>query len=117
MALYLDRNNYGLFSSKDLKHWEKLSQVTIPGTSECPEFFEIALDGNKRDTRWIFYGGNGGYLVGKFDGQIFHARIRPPRAAPGQLLVCLPNLYGYSAKRWPPDPHSLGADEHTGHAF
>jgi sucrose-6-phosphate hydrolase SacC (GH32 family) len=71
MALYLDKNDYALFSSKDLKKWEKMSDVTVPGTSECPEFFEIPLDGDKRNTRWIFYGGNGGYLVGKFDGRTF----------------------------------------------
>lgn len=71
MALYLDKSDYALFSSKDLKHWEKLSDVTVPGTSECPEFFEIALNGNSEDTRWVFYGGNGGYLVGKFDGRTF----------------------------------------------
>jgi fructan beta-fructosidase len=77
MALYLDRSDYALFSSKDLKSWEKMSTVTIPGTSECPEFFEIALDGNKADTRWVFYGGNGRYLVGKFDGRAFTAESGP----------------------------------------
>ena len=41
MALYLDKSDYALFSSRDLKQWEKMSGVSIPGTSECPEFFEI----------------------------------------------------------------------------
>ncbi len=77
MALYLDKNDYALFSSPDLKQWEKMSDVQIPGTSECPEFFEIALDGHQQNTRWVFYGGNGRYLVGKFDGQTFTPESGP----------------------------------------
>jgi sucrose-6-phosphate hydrolase SacC (GH32 family) len=77
MALYLDKSDYALFSSKDLKKWEKMSDVGIPGTSECPEFFEIAVDGNKQNTRWVFYGGNGRYLVGKFDGRAFTPESGP----------------------------------------
>lgn len=80
MALYLDKSDYALFSSKDLKEWKRMSDVTIPGTSECPEFFEIALNGNRQNSRWIFYGGNGRYLVGKFDGQKF-----TPESAPQTL--------------------------------
>lgn len=77
MALYLDKNNYALFSSKELKQWEKMSEVSIPGTSECPEFFEIPLDGHPRNRRWIFYGGNGRYLIGKFDGRAFTTESGP----------------------------------------
>jgi fructan beta-fructosidase len=77
MALYLDQSDYGLFSSPDLKKWERMGDVTIPGTSECPEFFEIAVDGNKRNTRWVFYGGNGRYLVGRFDGKTFTQESGP----------------------------------------
>jgi fructan beta-fructosidase len=77
MALYLDQSNYALFTSKDLKTWDKLSEVKIPGTSECPEFFEIPLEANPRNTRWVFYGGNGRYLVGKFDGRTFTPESGP----------------------------------------
>jgi sucrose-6-phosphate hydrolase SacC (GH32 family) len=77
MALYLDKSDYALFSSKDLKAWERMSGVTIPGTSECPEFFQIPLDGDKQNTRWIFYGGNGRYLIGHFDGRKFTSESGP----------------------------------------
>ena len=80
MALYLDKNDFALFDSRDLKQWEKLSDVTIPGSSECPEFFEIALDGNPENSRWVFYGGNGLYLIGKFDGRTF-----TPESGPHEL--------------------------------
>jgi sucrose-6-phosphate hydrolase SacC (GH32 family) len=71
MALFLSSNTYALLSSKDLKSWESMGEVVLPGVNECPEFFEIALDGNKQNRRWIFYGGNGHYLIGKFDGKTF----------------------------------------------
>ena len=77
MALYLDHDNYALFSSANLKQWEKLSDVTLPGDSECPEFFEIPVDGNIQNTRWIFYGGKGLYLIGEFDGKTFHPESGP----------------------------------------
>jgi fructan beta-fructosidase len=77
MALYLDKNDYALFSSPDLKQWEKLCVVSLPGTNECPEFFEIAVDGDRSKTRWVFYGGNGRYLVGRFDGKAFNSEAGP----------------------------------------
>jgi fructan beta-fructosidase len=77
MALYLDGNNYALFSSTNLKQWEKLSDVVLPGDSECPEFFKISVDGNEQNTRWVFYGGSGRYLIGKFDGKTFTPESEP----------------------------------------
>ena len=77
MALYLDKNDYALFESRDLKDWRKICDVPFPGTTECPEFFEIAVDGNQSNTRWIFYGGNGRYFVGKFDGKTFTPEAGP----------------------------------------
>lgn len=77
MALYLDHNDYALFASPNLKQWEKISDVKLPGDSECPEFFEMPVDGNPQNTRWIFYGANGRYLVGKFDGKNFTPESGP----------------------------------------
>ena len=73
MALYLDGNDYSLFTSKNLRQWEKMSDVHLANASECPEFFEIQVEGQKGETRWVFYGGNGLYCVGKFDGTTFTA--------------------------------------------
>jgi fructan beta-fructosidase len=77
MALYLDKDEFAIFSSPDLKAWERVCNVTIPGDSECPDFFELALDGNEQQKRWIFYGGKGSYLIGRFDGKQFSALSGP----------------------------------------
>jgi sucrose-6-phosphate hydrolase SacC (GH32 family) len=77
MALFLDKSVFALLSSKDLKSWDRISDVTLPGSNECPEIFELAADGNPQNTRWVFYGGNGLYLVGKFDGKTFTPESGP----------------------------------------
>jgi fructan beta-fructosidase len=77
MALYLEGSHFALFQSRDLKQWQRLSDVHLPGSSECPEFFEIAVRGRPPETRWVFYGGNGRYLVGRFDGRQFTAESGP----------------------------------------
>jgi len=71
MALYLDENDYALFSSKNLKQWEQLCKVTVPGASECPDFFELPVDGDPGNTKWVFWAANSTYLLGAFNGQTY----------------------------------------------
>lgn len=86
MALYLDGadnkhpNEYALFSSPDLKEWTRLCDVKLPGATECPDFFELPVDGDPANTRWVFWGANGHYLVGAFDGDSFAPETDPLRA-------------------------------------
>ncbi len=83
MALYLDGDDFALFSSPDLKTWQKLCDVPMPGTSECPDFFELPVDGDARNTRWVFWGGNGNYRLGAFDGRRFLPETPPLRSRYG----------------------------------
>ena len=57
------------YNSPDLKKWEFRSR--IGGYYECPEIFELPVDGNKKNTRWVVYGADGAYSVGRFDGKVF----------------------------------------------
>lgn len=72
MALYLDKEDFALYDSRDLKNWRELQRITIPGSTECPEFFQIG-----DDKKWVIYGGNGLYLVGTFDGKKFTKESGP----------------------------------------
>ena len=58
-----------LFGSKDLITWTKLSHT--PFGFECPDVFELPLDGNKKKMKWVLQDANGAYLVGRFDGTQF----------------------------------------------
>jgi sucrose-6-phosphate hydrolase SacC (GH32 family) len=71
------KNSFGFFSSPDLKQWEKMSEIKLPGDRECAEFFEISVDGNPEKTCWIFYGANGLYFIGSFNGKTFNPESGP----------------------------------------
>ncbi len=71
MNLYLDGNDYAIFTSPDLVKWEKSCDYRIPGESECPDMFELPVDGETGNTRWVVWGANGIYMLGSFDGRVF----------------------------------------------
>jgi fructan beta-fructosidase len=68
MALY-DDNFIAIYNSSDLKNWEYKSRTK--GFFECPELFELAVDGNENNKKWVMYGGSGTYMIGNFNGQKF----------------------------------------------
>lgn len=74
MALYLDGDRYVIFRSPDLKKWTKASDLRMPGASECPDIFELKLD---KKSYWIFWGANGRYRLGDFDGYKFDSITEP----------------------------------------
>jgi len=67
------------YSSTNLKDWRRQSK--LPGYHECPELFELPVDGNpstpsslragKDHTRWVVFGGDAKYAIGAFDGKKF----------------------------------------------
>ncbi|RKO24150.1 glycoside hydrolase family 32 protein [Pseudarthrobacter phenanthrenivorans] len=76
-----------LYKSADIKSWEYLSTFgpanATGGVWECPDLFELPVDGNPEDTRWVMIvnlnpggiaGGSAGqYFVGTFDGVTFRS--------------------------------------------
>jgi sucrose-6-phosphate hydrolase SacC (GH32 family) len=69
MLLYLDGHEMGFFTSKDLRSWEMTSKLKC--FHECPELFELPIDGNEANRKWVLYGASGDYLLGTFDGRQF----------------------------------------------
>jgi sucrose-6-phosphate hydrolase SacC (GH32 family) len=84
MALYLDANDFCFLSSPDLKTWTKLHDITVPGCAECPDFFEIAVEGETDATKWVWTAANGRYLVGTFDGNRFIPEVMTQPGHHGQ---------------------------------
>ncbi|GAH94680.1 unnamed protein product, partial [marine sediment metagenome] len=71
IVLYLEDSVMGFFTSKDLKSWELQSKYGRENLQECPELFQLAIDGNQQNKKWILYAGNGRYDIGQFDGKKF----------------------------------------------
>lgn len=68
MVLY-NENYFAIYNSKDLKNWEYKSKIS--GFFECPELFELAIDGNENNKKWVVYGASGTYMIGDFNGETF----------------------------------------------
>jgi fructan beta-fructosidase len=69
MVLY-GNDQYHIFTSKNLLNWED-RHSEIPDSHECPDMFELPLDGDKTKMKWVVVRGNGKYSVGDFDGVKF----------------------------------------------
>ena len=64
-----ERDGHSIYNSDNLKDWTFESHIT--GFWECPELFELPVDGNKDNTKWVMYGASGTYMLGVFDGKKF----------------------------------------------
>ena len=60
---------HSIYTSPDLKAWTY--QSGISGFFECPELFELPVEGEPGVKKWIMYDANGRYVVGAFDGKRF----------------------------------------------
>ncbi len=80
MVLYVELNKthtIHFLTSPNLREWTLVS-VTRGGTMgkdgylyECPDFLELPIDGEARNSKWVLLGANTEYAVGGFDGVSF----------------------------------------------
>ncbi len=73
MAVYDETEKQGrniaFYTSRNLKSWTLQSH--LPGFYECPEIFELPIDGDTGDTRWVLFAADAQYVLGTFDGRVF----------------------------------------------
>lgn len=72
MAVYDEKDGkrcIAFYTSPDLKVWTYRSR--IEGFYECPDLFELPLDGDAKKRKWILTAANSDYMVGLFDGETF----------------------------------------------
>lgn len=80
MVVYVERDNnqhsMQFLTSPDLKTWTKTS-ILMGGIGndnymfECPEFFELPVDGDPANKKWVLTAANSQYAIGTFDGTTF----------------------------------------------
>lgn len=69
MVLYLDKNDFLIMRSSDLKNWKKSQTLTLENAWECPDMRKIPVEGGGE--QWIFWSADGFYYLGDFDGYEF----------------------------------------------
>jgi len=66
MMLY-GQEQYHILSSSNLLNW-KDELHPIGKSFECPDFFELPVDGDRSRMKWVLVQGNGNYSIGTFNG-------------------------------------------------
>ncbi|MDR2679553.1 MAG: glycoside hydrolase family 32 protein, partial [Tannerella sp.] len=64
-----ERDGHSIYTSPNLKDWKYESHTT--GFWECPDLFELPVDGDENNRKWVMYGASGTYMIGSFDGRTF----------------------------------------------
>lgn len=68
------RDGANFYTSTDLLRWEFASRFTADWLYECPDMFQLPVDGNPADTRWVLAAArDNSYVLGDFDGTTFTA--------------------------------------------
>jgi len=96
MVLYVKRDVARFFTSGDLKKWTHTSDFNRRGFHECPDMFQLPLDGDKTKMKWILYDAPFNYSVGTFDGKKFTSEAGPIRGDLGGNF--------YAAQTWTNTP-------------
>jgi fructan beta-fructosidase len=98
MALYNENEGkrwITFHTSPDLKQWTFASR--IEGFFECPDLFELSVDGDRAKTKWVLTAASSEYMIGTFDGREF--RPETPKL-PGHRGEAF-----YAAQTFSNEPH------------
>ncbi|TDV41115.1 GH32 C-terminal domain-containing protein [Actinophytocola oryzae] len=74
MVLYVKdgRDGANFYTSTDLLHWEFRSRFVADWMFECPDMYQLPVDGNPANTRWVLSAArDNSYVLGDFDGTTF----------------------------------------------
>ena len=70
MIMY-GEGQYHVLTSKNLLDWTD-EKKPLGNSFECPDFFELPVDGNKANSKWVLVRADGKYTLGSFDGTQFN---------------------------------------------
>lgn len=70
------------YTSPDLKVWTYRSR--IDGYFECPDLFELPIDGDAKNRKWVLTAANSDYQVGTFDGETFTPETKKIKGVRGK---------------------------------
>ena len=107
-----ERDGHSIYTSSNLRDWTYQSH--IKGFWECPDLFELPVDGNPNNTLWVMYGASNTYMIGTFDGKTF-----VPQG--GKYRFCTGSIYAAQTISQTPDGRRIqigwGRVAHPGMPF
>lgn len=92
MVLWVRPGMARILGSPDLKQWHFLSDFAAEKFYECPDLFELPVEGERAGRRWILHDAALNYWIGHFDGASFSAESGPLRGEYGKNF--------YAAQTW-----------------
>ncbi len=75
------------FTSTNLKDWTFASDLMRDWAFECMDLFEVPVDGNPANSKWVIYDASYDYEIGTFDGTTFHTELGPFHASRGSFYA------------------------------
>jgi sucrose-6-phosphate hydrolase SacC (GH32 family) len=79
-------NGTSFYTSPDLKTWTKASHIDFG--FECPDIYELPVDGVATNKKWVLQDASGTYMLGQFDGTTF-----TPDSTATKKMDVGPNFY------------------------
>lgn len=90
MALWVKSNPGALvrfFTSPNLKDWTFASDLERDWAFECMDMFEVPVDGDPGQKKWVVCDASFDYEIGTFDGTSFHTEAGPFHASRGNFYA------------------------------
>src|ERR1700722_14599182 len=100
MVLF-EKDGMTFYTSADLKTGARKSH--LKGFHECPDLFELPIDGDNHRKKWILHGGSSSYVIGSFDGETFTAESPELHYAEGKNVQGADLLYAAQSFAEMPD--------------
>ncbi|MFO7935656.1 MAG: GDSL-type esterase/lipase family protein [Bacteroidales bacterium] len=69
LVIFENNETFSFYGSTDLINWNYLSNAGFG--HECPDFFQLPLDGDPSQLKWVLHDARGMYVIGTFDGTTF----------------------------------------------
>ncbi len=98
------RRCVGFYSSANLKEWRFESRVEQDGWGDelcgCVDFFQLPVDGNPKEKRWVMILIDGSYIVGDFDGNTFYTLAGKPAMTDDRIRSLVIQGDYYATMTW-----------------
>lgn len=73
-VMILFENGSTFYVSENLREWRQVYSYDFG--FECPDLYQLPLDGDEDNEKWVLADASGAYIVGKFDGSAFYPEDR-----------------------------------------